>query len=167
LFARELAARTNRALACGIKPIALALVDTDAPPYFDLLVKHQLAFIRTRTNKLNSMGESLQPRVARYGIWEAEPTMLIPGSSRWLLRWTTRRTMQRAIDERHTVHVAVNAAAMSQNSSAALSALDHVLKIAAVRRDAGQLQMVSASELLDLYSPCRERLISRSVLRAA
>ena len=166
-FARELLARINRASELDIKPIALAVPMNHAPSHYDLMVKHQLAIIRTRTDKISGLAQSLQPRLARYGIWEAEPTFVLPVTSRWTLPWTARRLLQRAIDGHQMVHVAANVAAMSQNATASLSSLEYVLTLASARREAGSLQMVSARELLEIYSPRRERVLSRSVLRAA
>jgi hypothetical protein len=167
VFARELLTRINRASELGVKPMALTLVSHDAPTHFDLLVKYQLAVIRTRTDLISGVGQALQPRLARYGIWQAEPTLVVPVGSRWSLPWTLRRLIQKAIDQGQTIHVAVNVARLMQNCSAGLSSLDYILKTAAARRDAGLLHMVSARGLLDIYGPRRERVSSRSVLRAA
>jgi hypothetical protein len=167
VFARELASRLNRAGEAGVKPIALSLVDTDGPNHFDLLVKSQLAIIRSRANTAGDLSDSLQPRLSRYGIWQAAPTMILPAASTWSLGWNTRRMLQRAIDGQQTVHVAINVEAMLKNYVTGLASLEQVLKLVSTRRDAGTVRVVSARELVELYSPRREQLVSRSVLRAA
>lgn len=166
-FARELLARVNQANDLGIKPIAFTLPTSDPPNFFDLLVKYQMSIIRTRTDKISGMAHGLHPRLARYGIWETEPTLVLPSISRWSFPWTAKRKIQRAIDGQQLIHVSVNVAALSQNQAAGLRSLDSVLKLVEVRREAGVLQTVSAHELLEIYCPRRERLFSRSVLRAA
>ena len=166
-FARELSARMTCAAGMGIEPMALALSCNDSPSHFDLLVKHRLAIVRTRTDVSSGSANSLQPRLSRYGIWQAEPTLVIPVSSRWTLPWTSRRLLQQAIDRSQTVHVAVDARSLARNISAGLLSLDYFLKLANVRRESGLLQIVSAKQLLDIYHPRRERITSRSILRAA
>ena len=93
--------------------------------------------------------------------------MVIPVASRWSLPWTARRLLQQAVDHSQTIHVAVDARRLSANLSAGLGSLDYVLKLASARRDAGLIQIASISQVLQMYSPRREQVASRSVLRVA
>lgn len=167
VFGRELAARMLCATDRRIAPLALTFHHSDPPGYYDLLVKHRIALIRTRTDTHNGATGSLQPRLSRYGIWQTEPSIVVPVGSRWSLPWTARRLMQQAIDWGQTLHVTVDCAKLSSNVASGLGSLDYLLKLASARRDSGLLKMVPVSQLLKIYAPRREQFRSRSVLRAA
>lgn len=167
IFGRELSARMACALTMGIVPEALALADTDPPSHYDLLVKHRIPLIRTRTDSLATGSDGLQPKLSRYGIWQANPTLVLPVSSRWSLPWTARRKLNQVIASGLTMHIAVDVAALAVSPSAGLASLEYLLKLVSRRRDAGELQIVAASQLLTSYLPRRQQFVSRSVLRAA
>jgi hypothetical protein len=166
-FARELAARLARAADAGVSPVALALHDVDPPRCLDLLVKRQVPMLRLRMDESGGTASSLQPRLARFGIWQSKPTIVVPVHARWSLPWTARRLLQRAVDRNQALHVAVDGESLARNPSAGLATLDYVLKLASARRDGGQLQFAPLSQLIRMYSPQRTRIASRSVLRAA
>jgi hypothetical protein len=164
-FSRELAQRMALAEQLGIRPAALALRNCDPPAHLDLLVKRQIPVLRLRTDRVGGAAQSLQPRLARYGIWQLKPTIVVPVASRWSLGWTARNLLQRAEERGQTVHLAVDGAQLARSPASGLSSLRSVLHLANARAQRGYLQVVTPSDLLAVYSPRRGS--SRSVLHAA
>jgi hypothetical protein len=166
-FSRELAQRLSCADRLGIRTNALALQDSEPPVHLDLLVKRQIPLLRLRTDSVTGATHSLQPRLARYGIWQSAPTIVVPVQSRWSLPWTTRGLLHRAAERGQTLHIAVDGVRLARNATAGLATLDYLLRQADARRDGGKLQIVAASQLLMIYAPQRAAVPSRSVLHAA
>lgn len=167
-FCRELVRRVLQAREQGIAIATLALRGTRLDAHHDLLLKHEIAVLRTCSDAAEVIA---QPQPVRYGLWEVAPSISLPTRSRWKFGfggWTAvRRTLQRAIDGRQTVHVALDLAGVDEQDVESLKLTERMIRFADEHRRLGLLSIEPLRDTSARLAPKRTTTPARSILRIA
>lgn len=170
-FAQELARRVLKARAAGLAISTLVPSGVLLDDHLDLLVKHEISAVRGLVDQAGRSSAAAQPSLLHYGLWELPGSLLLPGESRW---WPgkgrglrARRGIDRAASQAKVFHLVVSVPGLEESGRTALSTLERVIRHAARRRDADQLQNLTLAELAGQLCQTTKSEPSRSVLRAA
>jgi len=168
-FAREISRRFEGARSAGLTVSSLLLKSVRLDDHLDLLVKHGISLLR-QSSEAKTSAKLTTTQSLRFGLWKAEESARLPGTSRWLGGgggYTARRLIKRASLTGKTVHLVIDAPRLIDRGTAGLQLLQGVLRYAEKQRQRGMLQILSARQLVEALSPKQESQPSRSILRAA
>jgi hypothetical protein len=168
-LARELDRRFQRARKVGIPVATLSLRNVEPATMLDLLHEHHIHAVRGPASDRPSLARKIGPPTVRYGVWQAPTAWRIPARQTWWLSggWSIRRQLRRAIRRQELLHLVVDAPRLVDAGQPGLAALESLLTLAAARRDAGQLEIVTLGQSAETALRDRASHPTRSILRPA
>lgn len=168
-LARELTRRFERARKVGIPVRALALRNVEPASVQDLLHEHQVHAVRGPAIDHASLARNAAAPGVRFGVWQAPTAWRIPAQHHWFLpgQWSIRREIRRAIRRQTVLHLAIDAPRLVSAGEPGLAAIESTLSLAATRRDAGQLSIMTLGQAAEIALRERASVPTRSILRPA
>ncbi len=126
---RELARRVARARAEGLEIHTLVLKSVLPIDHSDLVIKEGIVAARHRVRpQMMHSPRRLHPQTLRYGLWGFPVSITLPGTSRWLPGGggtrAARFEIDRAISERGTLHLAVDAPRLVERGGSAVRVVE-------------------------------------------
>lgn len=163
---RELARRFTAARNAGIPVSTLALRNTDQVVDLDLLLEHGVTALRDPVAYRSLSGVSVP---ARFGFWQPPPARQLSSFAGWWLpaTWLIRHALKRTIRRGTMLHLHLDAAALAASPEPGLRFAEAMMRYAAARRDAGQLEIRTIGELAREALAERAGTPTRSILRPA
>jgi hypothetical protein len=168
-LARELARRFIAPRKLGIPVSTLALRNVEQVFDLDLLLDHGVTALRGPAVHSSSLARKLGTPAIRFGIWQATTAWRIPLNSRWRMWacWQIRRKIRQAINQRTTLHLAIDASQLVESRPEAMQIVGSTLRYISACRDAGRLQVQTLGRLAAMSLADRTASPSRSILRPA
>jgi hypothetical protein len=170
-FARELTRRTARARSEGLTLRTLALRTPLPVDHCDLAIKEGILAARQPLAESSRAARPLHPQTLRFGLWGFPISISLPGTSRWLPGGggtrAARYQIDRAITERGTVHLAIDAPHLAERGPSALRVVERVLEHATRRRQHGLLELSTIGAIAGRLTSEHQGQPSRSILRPA
>jgi hypothetical protein len=170
-FARELARRVDRARGEGLPVRTLALRTPLSVDHCDLAIKEGIIAARQPLAESERPARPLHPQTLRFGLWGFPISIALPGASRWLPGGggtrAARYEIDKAITQRGTVHLAIDAPHLAERGDSALRIVERVLEHATRRRQHGLLQLTTIGAIAGRLGHEHQGQPSRSILRPA
>jgi hypothetical protein len=168
-LARELDRRFDRARKAGIPVTALALRNVESASVLDLLHDHGVHGVRGPALDHLSQVRKASGSGVRLGVWQAPAAWRIPAQQHWFLpgQWSVRREIRRTVRRQGTLHLTIDAPRLVDAGDPGLAAIESALTLAAARRDAGQLAILTLGHAADIALRERASVPTRSILRPA
>ncbi|HEV3137676.1 MAG TPA: hypothetical protein VGZ26_07220 [Pirellulales bacterium] len=170
-FARELMCRAVGSRGAGIEISTLALKGAQLELHADLAVKHGITAVRHSGPQADKSVRQFLPRTLRYSLWSFPVSCTLPGRSRWLpgggSGHRARTVIDKAINERGLVQLAVSAPELAARGSSSLGVLKRVLAHAQSRRRQGLLEIATVAVTARRLSRQQQSKPSHSILHTA
>lgn len=146
-FARELLRRTTQSRAAGLSVKTLVPRVASIEGHVDLIVKQQITAI-AGVEPLRAGRVTASPRALHYGVWELPVTARLPLERRWFStgRWATWRQIYAAARDAATVHLVVDAPALSAEGASAYKTLHWLVSRIANLRDRGIVRVETMAQ---------------------
>lgn len=162
---RELAARVSFARQAGIDVRTIVLADDGFDEHHDLAVRNGIVALRAPIGRVDKA--AAQPQALRFGLWGLPVAMRLPSARRWFGGGAraARAQVERAIDARGVVGLAIDARALAKRG--ALRLVERVLEHAARRRSEGTLDVLTLGDAASRLSAPAQSRPTRSILRPA
>ncbi len=167
--ARELDRRIDRARKVGIPVTTLALRNVEPTGVLDLLHDHGVHGVRGPALDHMSLLRKSAGSGVRLGVWQAPAAWRLPAQQQWFLpgQWSVRREIRRTIRRQGTLHLTIDAPRLVEAGDPGLVAIESALTLAATRRDAGQLAILTLGQAAEIALRERTTVPTRSILRPA
>jgi hypothetical protein len=168
-LARELERRFERARTSGLTVSTLALRNVEPTEVLDLLHEHRVLAVRGPAIDSVSLTRKLAAPPVRFGVWQAPRAWRMPLRPLWWLGegWSIRHALGRAVQRESLLHLAIDAPRLIQAGPEGMRMLATAFRLAAARRDAGQLEIVTLRQLAQSALKERGSAPTRSILRPA
>ena len=155
--------------AAGIAVSTLALRNVEQVFDLDLLLDHGVTALRSPAVDGRRPIHNPSSPPSRFGIWTPPAAWKIPPLASWWTpaAWLIRRAIKRAIRRQTLVHFQIDAPRLVTAPETALALVAAVLRIAAAKRDAGQLLIQTIGQTASAALAERTATPSRSILRPA
>jgi len=145
----------------GLQLTTLALTNPASANHLDLLVRHRIRVVRVP----KSSGRSLHAGSVRYGIWVAQPNMVLGEGSSWTTnRWSVHRSVRRSVANGSVLHVWLQADDLGNTPVSRI--FNQVMDGVEKQLQSGRLSSDTLSDLAAELAPSR-RPAGQSILRAA
>ncbi len=175
-FVEQMHRRLAQARLAGQVPTTLNLASGCRVGYLDMLprfgitaLRSALPHVQTRSlwQQLASVGRGpqaeLRPHMARWGVWQFPTELTIPGTG----LSAGRRAIDRAIRQQSTVQLSIDLRTLAPERRTSHAVLTGLLRHAAERRTAGQLQILTIDQSVAQMAQQHQSRPSRSILSRA
>jgi hypothetical protein len=167
----EIIAGKSRAQQVGIAINTLALTDESDLPA-QLVAKYGFKAVCALADTERRGGKNLGGPVAlRFGLWQIPSNCRVSGGnliSDWRSSLRIRRTIDRAVRDRKSIHLEIDVAEIARRSSLErCGGLPSILRHIERRRDAAALQTFTVEQLVARLAPASLARSGGSILRAA
>jgi len=168
-LSRELVRRFSAPRKAGIPVNTLVLRKLSQVSDLDLLIQHGVKAISgPATADLASLHKTQTPPL-RFGIWQPPAALRLPVAGKWWspASWLLRQEIKRTIRKRSTLHLCIDVPRLIATDAESLDSIGAILRFAAAKRDAGQLQIATVGQLATQALHARAGIPTRSILRPA